>query len=147
MNNKNLKTQILELKEKGYSYNEIKNKLGCSKGTIAYHVGTNQKEKTNIRTKNSRNKVRRFLQEYKSNKCCADCGENYPYWIMEFDHIFDNKNFTIGQFSSKTVNLDIIKEEISKCEVVCSNCHKNRTFNRKIKDGSDVGWEYCNYKT
>ena len=42
MKNKKLKEQIIELKSQGHSYNIIKEKLGCSKGTISYHVGVGQ---------------------------------------------------------------------------------------------------------
>jgi transposase len=144
MKQKTLKEQILELKNQGYSYNQIKEKLGCSKATISYHVGVGQKDRTKARTRDGRSKVRKYLQEYKAGKKCADCGENYPYWILEFDHLRDKK-FTIGQFSSKTVDLTIIKEEIEKCDIVCSNCHRNRTFNRSLKDGGGVSWENCDY--
>jgi hypothetical protein len=141
---KSLKEQILELKASGHSYLEIKNKLGCSKGTICYHLGIGQKDKTGTRRRDGRNRIRKFLQEYKSGKRCADCGEDYPYWMLEFDHLRD-KSFTIGRFSSKTTNLEIIKDEISKCEIVCCNCHKNRTFHKSIKNGGDVDWETCKY--
>jgi transposase len=144
MKNKTLKEQIIELKNKGYSYNEIKKELGCSKATICYHVGVGQKEKTDNRRRDGRTKVRKYLQEYKAGKKCADCGENYPYWMLEFDHLKDKK-FTIGQFSSKTVDLDIIKLEIEKCDVVCSNCHRNRTFQRSLKNGDNVDWDNCKY--
>ena len=144
MKQKTLKEKILELKAKGCSYNIIKEKLGCSKGTICYHVGVGQKDKTGKRRRDGRSRIRKFLQEYKSDKRCVDCGEDYPYWMLEFDHLKDKK-FTISQFSSKTLDLEIIKEEISKCEIVCCNCHKNRTFHRSIKFGGDVSWESCRY--
>ena len=142
---KTLKEQILELKNQGYSYNQIKEKLGCSKGTIAYHIGIGQKDKTIERNSSRRNKIVRFIQEYKAGKKCADCGENYPYWILEFDHLKD-KNFTIAQFRCTTMSLEIVKEEIEKCDVVCSNCHKNRTFNRSLKTLDGVGFEHCEYQ-
>ena len=145
MKQKTLKEQIIKLKNQGYSYNEIKEKLGCSKATISYHVGVGQREKTGERRRDGRSKVRKYLQEYKAGKKCADCGENYPYWILEFDHLRDKK-FTIGQFSSKTVDLTIIKEEIEKCDIVCSNCHRNRTFNRSLKTLDGVGFEHCEYQ-
>lgn len=49
-----MKDKILELREEGKTYNEIKEILNCSKGTIAYHCGNGQKEKTNIRQKKRR---------------------------------------------------------------------------------------------
>lgn len=44
-----LKEQILALRENGFSYNQIEKELNCSKGTISYYLGQNQKEKANER--------------------------------------------------------------------------------------------------
>ena len=44
-----LKEKILALDEKGLSYRQIEAKLGCSKSTIAYHLGKGQKEKAKAR--------------------------------------------------------------------------------------------------
>jgi hypothetical protein len=139
-----LKDKILRLKEKGCSYKVIQEKLKCSKGTISYHLGIGQKDKTNARRKDTRSKIRKYIQEYKSNQICADCKENYPYWILDFDHL-DNKKFNIGTYKNNTISLRRVKDEIKKCEVVCSNCHRNRTFQRRLKDAKDVGLEYCDY--
>jgi 5-methylcytosine-specific restriction endonuclease McrA len=49
-----MKDEILRLRSEGKNYNEIKAILGCSKGTIAYHCGKGQKEKTKERTKKRR---------------------------------------------------------------------------------------------
>jgi hypothetical protein len=140
-----IKEQILELRAKGFSYNEIKQKLNCSKGTIAYHCGIGQKDKHAARTRDKRNKISKYIQEYKSKHKCADCKEDYPYWIMEFDHL-GNKDFTISHFRTKGYTIAQVKKEIKKCEVVCSNCHRNRTFNRNLKTGGDVGLEFCDYE-
>jgi 5-methylcytosine-specific restriction endonuclease McrA len=66
--NKGLKKKILELYEKGFSYREIEKKLGCSKGSVCYHCGKGQKQKTrNRQRKNRQNdvlgtKISRFLE-------------------------------------------------------------------------------------
>jgi hypothetical protein len=136
-----LKESILELHKQGFSYNQIKEKLGCSKGTIAYHIGIGQKEKSINRNRSGRALINKYIQEYKSQHCCADCKEKYPYWIMEFDHLRDKK-FNLSRAKEKTSSLEKVKEEIAKCEVVCSNCHKNRSFHRLIKNGSTTGIEF-----
>jgi 5-methylcytosine-specific restriction endonuclease McrA len=51
-----VKDQILELRKLGYSYPEIQKKLQCSKGTISYHCGEGQKNKTANRRISNRNK-------------------------------------------------------------------------------------------
>jgi 5-methylcytosine-specific restriction endonuclease McrA len=45
-----LKSKILELRGQGHSYDQIKAKLGCSKGTICFHCAPGQKEKSRIRS-------------------------------------------------------------------------------------------------
>jgi 5-methylcytosine-specific restriction endonuclease McrA len=51
-----VKDEILRLRKLGYSYPQIQAKLKCSKGTISYHCGEGQKEKTNQRRITNRNK-------------------------------------------------------------------------------------------
>ena len=70
--------------------------------------------------------VREYIKKYKTNRPCADCGIQYPYYVMDFDHQSD-KLFTIGSAAGNK-SLKAIKEEIEKCEVVCANCHRQRTF-------------------
>lgn len=137
------KDEIIRLGKEGKSYREIQKILGCSKGTIAYHLGMGQKEKMLSRQRMIRTKVSAFIQEYKQGKKCSDCKEDYPYWMLEFDHL-DNKSFTISHYRSHTVDLELIKKEIEKCEIVCANCHKNRTFLRNIK-GAEGSMDVSEY--
>jgi predicted transcriptional regulator len=130
------KENILRLRSEGKTYKEIQNELGCSKGTISYHVGEGQKDKTIGRTRDKRGEIKKYIQKYKQEHPCVDCGENYPYWIMEFDHLKDKK-FNLSGFYVKTAKLETVKKEIEKCEVVCSNCHKNRTYMRSYRNGSN----------
>lgn len=44
-----LGNKIIELKKEGYTYNKIMKELNCSKSTISYYLGDNQKEKAKIR--------------------------------------------------------------------------------------------------
>ena len=43
--------KILELRKKGYSYDKIKKETRYSKGSISYHCGEGQKEKSRIRSR------------------------------------------------------------------------------------------------
>lgn len=68
-----VKNQILDLRKQGLSYNKIQKIVGCSKGTISYYCGKNQKEKKNLRQQKRRsgnilrNKIEAFLcRKYKS---------------------------------------------------------------------------------
>lgn len=117
---------ILRLRSEGKSYKEIQDELGCSKGTISYHLGEGQKEKSYAKRRGARKKILDFLIEYKEENGCTDCGGKYPYYVLDFDHIGE-KDFTIGHFRNTTLSLEKIKKEIEKCEVVCANCHRFRT--------------------
>jgi hypothetical protein len=65
------------------------------------------------------------------DKPCADCKIKYPPYVMQFDHIKGRKSFTIGSaYMNKTMAQ--IKYEIAKCEVVCANCHAERTHIRRV---------------
>lgn len=64
-----MKEKILNLREKGFSYKKICEELKCSKGTVSYYLGENQKEKTNNRTRKRReNVLTRKLETYKHRK-------------------------------------------------------------------------------
>lgn len=65
-----MKTNIIQLRKQGKTYNEIKKILGCSLSTISFHCGKGQKEKSNQRYKKrvSINKLVRKVNEFKSRK-------------------------------------------------------------------------------
>lgn len=139
-----LSDAILRLHDEGKSYRQIQSALGCSKGTIAYHVGAGQKDKTIQRQRDRRGEVKKYIQSIKQESVCTDCKENYPFWIMEFDHLGD-KEFNICAWYNSTGSLEKVRQEIEKCEVVCANCHRNRTHSRGYKNGSnslDISGDY-----
>jgi hypothetical protein len=80
-------------------------------------------------TKNDRkNRAREFVREYLSDKKCTDCSENRAI-VLEFDHLSD-KDENISKLVQWGASNARILKEISKCEVVCANCHRIRTFTR-----------------
>lgn len=135
-----LKDEIFRLYAEGKSYSAISRELGCSKGTISYHLGAGQKEKAINRRKQSRHKNIAFVRNAKQGKKCVDCREDYPYWILEFDHLPGHeKLFTIGGRNSRDYSIEQLTAEMAKCEIVCSNCHKDRTYRRQLKNGEYDG--------
>lgn len=83
-----------------------------------------------------RNKLRvtQFIEAYKRARCCADCGfsgEQFPY-VLDFDHRDGGKTkkFNIGSWSHAVLSIKAITQEIEKCELVCANCHRIRTFRK-----------------
>jgi hypothetical protein len=77
-----------------------------------------------------------LVREAKSQPC-ADCGIRYPYYVMDFDHRDGaSKQFALNSVHRKTKQA--ILREIEKCDVVCSNCHRERTYQRRLEKQADV---------
>jgi hypothetical protein len=123
--------QILALREQGKSYNEIRSELGCSKGTISYYLGENQKEKQRKRNTHSRRKINQEINKIKESSPCTDCGNYFPFYSMDFDHIKDNKINSVSRLRM-LVGREEVYKEIEKCELVCANCHRGRTYHRSV---------------
>ena len=63
---------------------------------------------------------------------CVDCENSYPYYVMDMDHVRGVKQFQLSVAANKRKALPTIQEEIAKCDVVCANCHRERTFSRQV---------------
>lgn len=72
-------------------------------------------------------KVKEFIQQQKTENPCMDCGVFYHFSVMDFDHLQDKK-FTIS--NTEHHSFPQILSELAKCELVCSNCHRLRTWKR-----------------
>ena len=69
------------------------------------------------------------LNELKARPC-KDCKRSYPPYVMDFDHLGDDKFTNLAKMVGRYSWAKIL-EEVEKCELVCSNCHRIRTWNRK----------------
>ena len=61
-----MRDKILELRLQGFTYSQIQKELGCSKSTIAYHIGEGQKDKKNARQNNTRYQRLLKVAEFKN---------------------------------------------------------------------------------
>ncbi len=57
---------------------------------------------------------------------CTDCGDTFPHEAMDFDHVRGVKVAGISDMWSW--GRDKALAEIAKCELVCANCHRVRTY-------------------
>jgi hypothetical protein len=63
---------------------------------------------------------------------CADCRGTFPVCAMEFDHRDSRKkNGLVSQMAGR-VTIQHLLEEIAKCDIVCTNCHRDRSFRRRF---------------
>jgi hypothetical protein len=87
-------------------------------------------ERKKLAAQNTRRRKIEVLNKIKDVPC-KDCGVKYPPPVMEFDHINRDKEFTISRRVSST-SVERLLAEVAKCEVVCANCHRMRTFRRAL---------------
>lgn len=91
-----------------------------------------EKYKEQYAARNKRRRERLLIEnveqllKYLNEHPCVDCGET-DYLVLEFDHLIrEEKEYGISKMMTN-YSWDKILKEITKCEVVCSNCHKRRT--------------------
>ena len=105
----------------------------CHKEYVKRHY-TEHKQKyiDRARRYTPRNRRRnvRWLQEYKESRPCTDCGGRFHHAAMDFDHVHGDKINEVSRLSQNAASMKKILAEISKCELVCANCHRVRTFKR-----------------
>ena len=123
--------KILPFEEFNFRYREKGIRFAycreCGKLLTRNHYKNNKKQylKRNAR---SFAKRQEFVRNFKSRPC-QDCGVQYPYYVMDFDHRENEvKELQINQVILYTI--EKLKREIAKCDVVCANCHRERTFQR-----------------
>ena len=72
-----------------------------------------------------------YIKEQK-NKPCMDCGISYPYYVMDFDHRNPaEKSGNLARMGASP--FEEIIAEIAKCDLVCANCHRERTYGENSK--------------
>ena len=71
-----------------------------------------------------------WLRELKDGRPCADCGQIFHYAAMDWDHREgEHKLFSVGEGAQSKGRVALLAE-IAKCDLVCANCHRVRTWNR-----------------
>ena len=97
----------------------------------------NNLEKYKAKANRNRKKVidrNRSLVEKLKESPCKDCGKSYPSFVMDFDHL-DSASKIECVSRMMGCKTDTILKEISKCDLVCSNCHRVRTHERNSYAG------------
>lgn len=92
-----------------------------------------QKNKPRVRAKRQTvvEGIRQYIYEYLLEHPCVDCGEVDPV-VLEFDHVRGKKKDVVSRLLYNRSFKTVINE-IKKCDVRCSNCHKRKT-------AKEFGW-------
>ena len=83
------------------------------------------------RQKERRQRIVEWIIGLKKDQPCTDCGQVYHFAAMHYDHLPGaTKLGTIREMAYRYADKQKILDEIAKCELVCSNCHAVRTYER-----------------
>ena len=63
----------------------------------------------------------------KKSEACADCGNTYDPVCMDYHHLDEtDKKWSISLMVNGDWSKKRIQEEMDKCVLLCSNCHRLR---------------------
>src|SRR6266496_1078194 len=74
----------------------------------------------------ARQRSRKLLENLKQGPC-MDCGVQYPHYVMDFDHVRGVKVSGLAELAGKSRAPKVMLAEVAKCDLVCANCHRERT--------------------
>jgi hypothetical protein len=91
------------------------------------------KEEYRIKFRDKRRDFRKWVWDLKKGKKCKECGESrIP--TLEFHHREqDDKEFELSKMADNPSELqkERFLEEIKKCDILCSNCHRVLHFDSR----------------
>ena len=124
------KEDVYFAKKRGKRSSECKE---CHSIWFQEHYKNNKKYYVD-KSKRRKKELSLFIESLKS-KPCMDCGKKYPPYVMDFDHREgEKKRGCISKLSlASSLSKKNLMEEINKCDLVCSNCHRIRTHERLNK--------------
>jgi hypothetical protein len=84
-----------------------------------------------------------LIQRWKVFKGCAVCGYKKHFASLCLDHL-DPAQKDRNARNNRAINMswgkDRIKAELAKCQVLCANCHQERTWKEgHYKFGPEIG--------
>lgn len=71
----------------------------------------------------SKRRKAQMLWNYKHERGCENCGENFPP-CLDFHHKDSDKEYLVSTMPNNGRSWDSILKEISKCQLLCANCHR-----------------------
>lgn len=75
--------------------------------------------------KRLRNKA--YIARHKVERGCSECGYDDSFQALDAHHIEpDEKSAALSKMSRARISE--IDEELSKCEILCANCHRQKSF-------------------
>lgn len=95
----------------------------------ARHYARNP-EQYRTRHRQARQRKYEFLINLKATTPCKDCDRIFEHYIMEFDHVLPILHGRVMTLIRQSWHR--IREELERVELVCANCHRRRTWKRRV---------------
>ena len=95
----------------------------------AYHA--RNAEKRRLQVKEARFRLVRVNQHLKAFGPCADCGRRFHPAAMEWDHLPGHTKRDDVSSLARAGKTNQFHAELTKCELVCANCHAVRSYERR----------------
>ena len=104
----------------------------CNKNYQKVHYENNKLyyiDKKNIR----KDFIREFINRVKRKSKCSNCSENHIA-CLDFHHMNTfKKDFSISVATQLGISMTTLKEELRKCIILCSNCHRKLHYKEDNK--------------
>lgn len=109
-----------------------KKRLYDQKWNKAFYLKNRESEMRRVAKR--KQELRDWLNDYKKQLACQECGESDPV-CLDFHHRdAKEKEFSLGNVKDHGWGKERLLHEIQKCVVVCSNCH--RKLHAKMAKGT-----------
>lgn len=109
-------------------YKDIEKRRECRR---RWYKNNRTSEKQHIRRR--KKEIRIWFANYKKKLKCLKCGESHPGCIDFHHKENENKDNEVTYFVGNGYSIKRILEEIKKCEVWCSNCHRKYHYINGLK--------------
>ncbi|HVY01347.1 MAG TPA: hypothetical protein VHA12_01110 [Candidatus Nanoarchaeia archaeon] len=94
-----------------------------------WYARNSSKEIKHVRMR--KREIRNWFDNYKSGLECSICGEKHPATIDFHHKLSEQKEQGIANMVANGYSITKIKEELSKCQILCSNCHRKLHYSNK----------------
>lgn len=122
-----MKDQILKLISEGYSLPQIASNLNKSLSTIKYHLYDKNQNRLGSANYHKiaelRKRKTKELKLFLGGKCQL-CHYDKCLEALDFHHIDPSTKVENLSNLTKSMGMDALKQEASKCLLICSNCHR-----------------------
>ena len=102
----------------------------CNKENLKLHYKNNKDYYYN-KSRTYLKKVQKWFTDYKETLKCNRCPESRP-WVLDFHHLDPKEKEGAISTMINTSSRKKILEEIDKCEILCSNCHRDLHYQERL---------------